>query len=166
MLLLTFAILITMIPMAPLIVSAESNVIEVSKVSDFGEMASWDGLKPVTTAKIVREVHSGTYTLQNDVTLDKSLYIPTGEKVTIILNGYTLSRGCTSKAYYGSVIYNLGELTLGSEDVPTGPILLSTVRQKKEKPRQRRVFTTQQLPSVERQRRKNLKSPSLIKVQR
>lgn len=153
MLLLTFAILITMIPMAPLIVSAESNVIEVSKVSDFGEMASWDGLKPVTTAKIVREVHSGTYTLQNDVTLDKSLYIPTGEKVTIILNGYTLSRGCTSKAYYGSVIYNLGELTLGSEDVPAGPILLSTVRQKKEKPRQRRVFTTQQLPSVERQRR-------------
>ena len=53
------------------------------------------------------ELASGTYTLPNDITLTTDITIPAGAKVTIDLNGYTLT-GTGN----GSVIVVLGELTV------------------------------------------------------
>ena len=61
-----------------------------------------------------RNVYSGKYILQNDVTLGCLLYIPRGEVVTIILDEHTLKRELDGPKGGGSIIWNLGDLTLGS----------------------------------------------------
>ena len=55
---------------------------------------------------------SGYYYLANDVTLSKTVIIPSGKDVTIDLNGHVLDRGLTSAEENGCVIYVDGHLTI------------------------------------------------------
>lgn len=68
----------------------------------------------------IAEETSGNITLTKDyeaVTTDTYLSVPNSQNITIDLNGHTLNRNTSAKAY-GCVIMNLGELTI--TDTSTG----------------------------------------------
>ena len=67
------------------------------------------GVVALTDGGIIR---TGYYYLANDVKLTQAIYIPTGQNVTINLNGHVLDRGLTSAEDNGCVIKVDGTLTI------------------------------------------------------
>ena len=95
---------LTLLAMLLLPLGARADVVNVSSPGNFAAKT----LHSNSSVVYCYSLTDGTYKLQNDVSMDAHIHIPSGKTVTIDLNNHTLSRGLACAYGWGFVIYNEG----------------------------------------------------------
>lgn len=111
---------LTLLAMLLLPLGARADVVNVSSPGNFAVKT----LHSNSAVVYCYSLTDGTYKLQNDVSMDAHIHIPSGKTVTIDLNNHTLSRGLASAHGWGFVIYNEGgNLTITDSSNEKGGII-------------------------------------------
>lgn len=112
---------LTLLAMLLLPLGARADVVNVSSPGNFAVKTLHSNSAVVYCYSLT---NGNTYILQNDVSMDAHIHIPSEATVTIDLNNHKLSRGLASPYGWGFVIYNDGgNLTITDSSNEKGGII-------------------------------------------
>lgn len=112
---------LTLLAMLLLPLGARADVVNVSSPGNFAVKTKHSNSAVVYCYSLT---NGNTYILQNDVSMDAHIHIPSEATVTIDLNNHKLSRGLASPDGWGFVIYNDGgNLTITDSSNEKGGII-------------------------------------------